>query len=144
MRTRPLILIVDDEPNFLEIFSTKLRASGFDVTVARNGKEGIASAERMNPDLILMDIHLSGENGTDIALMIKQNPKTQNAKIAFLTNLKDPWPAIAGDRNKIARELGMEDYIEKTDDLSIVVKKVQEILNRGSSAQSEPPQVEEK
>lgn len=127
---RPLILIVDDEKNFLDIVSTKLKAVGFEVAVARNGKEAIKSATELVPELILMDIHMPDETGTDIALTIKQNPKTKDVKIAFLTALKEPWPAIAGEREKVAKEMGMEDYIEKTQDLNVMVEKVKAILTK--------------
>lgn len=126
---QPLVLIVDDEDNFLEIMSTALRAAGFEVATAKNGKEAVIKAAELIPNLILMDIYMPQETGTDVALNIKQNPKTRDIKIAFLTNLKEPWPAIAGDRKKIAMELGMEDFLEKTDDLSVLVSKVQELIN---------------
>ena len=127
-REKPLILLVDDEPNLLEIMSLKLNASGFATALAKNGKEGIAQSAALVPDLILMDIHMPGETGTDAALTIKQNPATKNIKIAFLTSLKDPWPTTSTDKTKLSQAMGMEDFIEKTDDLDVIVKKVREIL----------------
>ena len=129
MTGKPKILIVDDEKNFREIFSTKLSASGFDTITAGDGKEAIMIAKKEKPDLVLMDIHMAGESGTDIALTIKQTPETKNMKVAFLTNLKEPWPAVTGDHKNIAKELGMDDYLEKTDDLDSLVQKVQAILS---------------
>ncbi len=130
MREKPLVLIVDDEPSFLEIMSLKLGASGFEIAVAHNGKEAIAQTEKLMPDLILMDIHMPGETGTDVALTIKQNPNTKDLKIAFLTSLKDPWPTANADKTKLSKAIGMEDFIEKTDDLDVIVKKVREIVAR--------------
>lgn len=124
------ILIVDDEKNFLEIMSTKLKSAGYDTATAKNGKEAVEQARAFVPDLILMDIYMPDESGTDIALSIKQDPKTRDMRIAFLTSLKDPWPAMAGEKDKIARELGMEDFIQKTDDLDVIAKKVGELLSR--------------
>ena len=145
MRAKPLILIVDDEENFREIFSAKLSAAGFETVTAKNEDEAIAKSKELMPDLILMDIFMPpGPTGTDIALNIKQTPETKDLKIAFLTNLKDPWPALTGDHKNISKELGMEDFIEKTDDLNNVAAKVQEILNRGlepaPQAVTPPPQ----
>jgi two-component system OmpR family response regulator len=131
MREKPLILVVDDDENFLEIFGTKLAAAGFDVAAAKDGKEAVKKAGEAVPDLILMDIHMPHDMGTDIALEIKQNPALANLKVAFLTALKEPWPAVAGEKEKIARELGMEDFIEKGEDLDVIVARVQEILARG-------------
>ena len=132
MRTKPLILIVDDENNFLEIMTAKLKATGFDTATAKNGKEAMKIASEPLPDLILMDIHMPGETGTDVALAIKQDSNTKNLKIAFLTNLKEPWPAVAGDREKVAQELGMEDFLEKTEDLNVLVQKIQALLTENA------------
>lgn len=130
MRDRPLILVVDDEVTFLEIMSEALLASGFDAAVAHDGKEGIEQAEKLLPDLVLMDIHMPGGTGTDAALAIKQNPRTKDVKVAFLTSLKEPWPAVQADHEKLSKALGMEDFLEKTDDLSKTIAKVREILSR--------------
>ncbi len=128
MRPKPLILIVDDEKDLLEIMSTKLSSSGFDTVVAFNAKEAVDAAKKIMPDLILMDIHMPGETGTDAALTIKQDPATKDLKVAFLSSLKDPWPKTMADKGEIAKELGMEQYIDKTADLDVVVARVREIL----------------
>lgn len=128
MRDKPLILIVDDEPDLLEIMSEKLRKSGFDAVVAYNAKEGVEAAKKVRPDLILMDIHMPGGTGTDAALAIKQDPDMKDTKIAFLSNVKDPWPQTFAERSKLAQELGMEEYIDKTADLNAVVERVENIL----------------
>ncbi|HEX4104362.1 MAG TPA: response regulator [Candidatus Paceibacterota bacterium] len=128
MREKPLILIVDDEPDLLEIMSENLRNAGFEPVVAHNGKEAIDAAKKLLPDLILMDIRMPGETGTDAALAIKQDPVTKDIKIAFLSSMKDPWPTTSANRDKLTKELGMEDYIDKTLDLPTTVKRVKEIL----------------
>jgi CheY-like chemotaxis protein len=110
----------------------KLNASGFEVIVAADAKEAVAAAKKSHPDLVLMDIHMPGESGTDAALEIKQNPETKDIKVAFLSNLKDPWPRTVPARNDLAKSLGMDDFIDKTEDLDITVQKVKEILARDS------------
>ncbi len=128
MREKPLILVVDDEPNLLEIMSTKLAASGFEPVVAYNGKEAIDAAVKLQPDLILMDIHMPGETGTDAALSIKQNPATKNIRVAFLSNMKDPWPSVMADKKDVSLQMGIEDFIDKTADLDAIVAKIRELL----------------
>lgn len=130
MRDKPLILVVDDEESLLEIMSMKLSASGFAVEVAHSGREAVSRAAALLPDLILMDIHMPDQTGTDAALAIKQNPKTKNVKIAFLTSVKEPWPAIQADKKGLSLSMGMDDYLEKTEDLDETVKKVRQILAR--------------
>jgi two-component system alkaline phosphatase synthesis response regulator PhoP len=131
MRTKPLILIVDDEHELLEIMSIKLMGSGFDTVVAYNAKEAVDASKKVHPDLILMDIQMpGGESGTDAALEIKQNPDTKDIKIVFLSNLKDPWPQTFSPRNALAKDIGAEDYIDKTGDLDTTVAKIREVLAR--------------
>jgi CheY-like chemotaxis protein len=130
MREKPLILVVDDEAALLEVMSTKLTASGFDTVVAYNAHEAYDAAKKVHPDLILMDIHMPGMSGTDAALQIKQDPETKDIKIAFLSSLNDPWPSTSVDRNTLSKAIGMEDFLDKTDDLNTTVAKVREILAR--------------
>jgi two-component system alkaline phosphatase synthesis response regulator PhoP len=130
MREKPLILVVDDEADLLEIMSENLRVSGFDPVVAHNAKEAVDAAKKLRPDLILMDIKMPGETGTDAALTIKQDPDTKDIKIAFLSNMKDPWPTTSADRDGLTKALGMEDFIDKTADLPATVARVKEILAR--------------
>src|SRR6185437_5109201 len=108
MREKPLILVVDDEHDLLEIMSTKLSHSGFDVIVAYNANEAYDAAKKTHPDLILMDIHMPGASGTDAALRIKQDPETKDIKVAFLSNLKDPWPTTQAPKEGMAKSIGME------------------------------------
>ncbi|HVM76972.1 MAG TPA: response regulator [Candidatus Paceibacterota bacterium] len=128
MREKPLILIVDDEPNLLEIISTKLGESGFEPVVAYNAKEAVDAAGKLHPDLILMDVHMPEESGTDAALAIKQNEATKDLHIAFLSNLKDPWPSIMADKKDVSKEMGMVDFIDKSADLDVIVARVRELL----------------
>ena len=129
MREKPLILIVDDEQNFIDIMSAQLEANGFEVKGTRTGKAALDMIEELNPDLVLLDIHLGGgETGTDIALEIKNNIKIKNIKLTFLSSLKDPWPGLVGDNAKIAKDIGMEDFLTKTDDPKINLEKIKRIL----------------
>ena len=128
MRDKPLILVVDDEPDLLEIMTVNLSRSGFDPVAARNAREGIDATKKLRPDLVLMDVKMPGETGTDAALAIKQDPELKDIKIAFLSNMKDPWPTTSASREMLAKELGMEDFIEKTADWPTTLAKIQEIL----------------
>ena len=135
MRMRPLLLLVDDDKDFGEIMTTQLKAGGFDVEVARTQEEAIAKAQSVSPDLVLMDIFLSSSvRGTDVAFLLKQDPKTQNLKIAFLSSMKDPWPGIVGEKRDVSRDLGMEDFIDKTEDLNAITEKIRKVLARPAAA----------
>ena len=86
----PLVLIVDDEQDFLEIFGTKLSSAGFRIETAENGEEGIEKAKKLQTDLVLMDVKMPNINGAEAVLKLKDDPDTKNIKIIFLTNLGDP------------------------------------------------------
>jgi CheY-like chemotaxis protein len=132
MRERPLVLLVDDEDDFLEILKIKLEAAGFEVAIAHNGAEGVAAAKKLMPDIVLMDINMPGETGTDAALTIKQDPATHDIKIAFLTSLRDPWPTLKSGNEEITKEIGIEAFFEKTDDLDLIAKRVKMLLQPAS------------
>lgn len=131
MREKPLVLLVDDEKDFLDIMRVKLEPLGFDTVSALNADEAVRCADEYMPDLILMDIFMPpGPTGTDAALAIKQHPKTKSIKIIFLSSMKDPWPGTAGAGASISKELGMEDLLQKTDDLDKTAARIKEILAR--------------
>src|SRR5258708_37945327 len=91
MRDKPLILVVDDEPDLLEIMSEKLRSADFDPVVAHNAKEAVDAAGKLHPDLILMDIKMAEKTRTPFEVEKKQKPKTKENKKAILRNNTDPW-----------------------------------------------------
>lgn len=125
----PLILVADDESDFREIITKKLESSGFSVQSVANGTEAVKKAGELKPDLILMDIKMPGElNGVDAAFRIKENPETKDIKIAFLSGIENPWPALVGDKSVTSKAFGMEDFIPKTEDLDVLVKKIKGFL----------------
>jgi two-component system sensor histidine kinase/response regulator len=128
MHNPPVILVADDDVGFQEIVGTKLKRNGFLVAEAHDGAEAVEKAELLHPDLILMDINMPGESGTEAVLDLVQNTETKNVKVVFLTNQADPWPAVKGEVAKIAKELGATDFINKSDDLDEIAEKVKGFL----------------
>lgn len=128
MHTPPVILIADDSPDFRAILGEKLKASGFLVTEAKDGAEAVARAKNLHPDLVIMDIQMPNENGTEAVLDIKQNPETKDVKIVFFTSMENPWPGIKARSPAVAKEIGATDFIRKSDDLDVMVKKIKGFL----------------
>lgn len=128
MHTPPVILIADDSPDFRAILAEKLAASGFLVAEAADGAEAARKAVNLKPDLVIMDIMMPNENGTEAVLDIKRNLETKDIKIVFFTNLSDPWPGIKAKNPQVAKELGAADFITKSDDLDAMVAKVRQLL----------------
>ena len=130
MRDAPVILIADDDVGFQEIVATTLKRNGFLVAEAHDGKEAVEKAVNLKPDLIIMDLNMPGENGTEAILDIEQNPETKDMKIIFLTSETDPWPALKGEAKDVAKEIGAREFLNKADDLSKIVERVKELLKQ--------------
>lgn len=130
MQRPPLVLIVDDEPEFREIMSAKLKDRGYWVAEASDGTEAVRKAQALKPGLIIMDINMPNEGGTEAVLDLKNDPATKDAKIIFLSSMKQPWPGLKGgkDRPEIARFLGAADFIDKEDDVEVNVRKIESLL----------------
>jgi DNA-binding response OmpR family regulator len=85
----PQILIIDDEPFNLEFLELVLRQRGYRIITANNGRTGIDLAAKNQPDLILLDIMMPGENGFECATILRLSPETSEIPIIFLTALDD-------------------------------------------------------
>lgn len=126
-----LILLVDDEMEFLEIASLKLKNKGFETVTATDGHIAMAKAEELQPNLILSDIFMvPGPNGWELALELHRNPKTRAIKLAFFSSLSDPWTEIPVEaREKVAAELGHPVFLSKIDDVDRLATRVAEIIS---------------
>jgi len=120
MREHPLVLLIDDEEDFLEIASIKLQADGCDTIVTHSVPEALAKAEEMQPDLILSDIYMPpGPNGWEFAMTVRHDPKIANTKFAFFTSLHDPWLELSpSQRATVSSELKDVHFFSKTDDVN--------------------------
>ena len=123
------ILIIDDNKDFLEIFSLKLTRAGFDVVTVNSGQQGIDKARSMKPDLILLDVEMPIMNGVETLQKLKADPITALCKVAFLTNYGDPSKDASWLDEKFAREAGAMDYLKKSEDPDTIVKEVIRLLN---------------
>lgn len=128
MADQPLILIVDDEPAFREIFSAKLGADGYRIETAENGEVGVIKAKQLKPDLILMDVKMPVMDGASAVLALRADPQTKDLKIAFLTSLGDPRLEMQEMNRKLSEDFGAQGYLKKTDDLDTLSQKIKEFL----------------
>jgi len=129
MNNPPLVLIIDDEENFREIFSIKLQEVGYKVETAVNGELGYQTAKKTKPDLILMDMEMPVLNGAGATMKLREDEETKNIKIVFLTNYGDPRMEMREADIHFSKEIGANDYLKKTDDLDRIAEKVKTILS---------------
>ena len=122
MDKKHLVLLVDDEPDILDMYSDTLREAGFDVITAVDGVQAVTISKEKMPDLILMDMKMPNMNGIDAFMRIKEDPATANIRIAFLTAFSDIGRTDIDE--KAAKEMGAIDYIKKGISLDEFVTRV--------------------
>ena len=118
------ILIIDDDAMLRRLFGGKLASAGFEPLYAQNGDEGREIARRLQPNLILLDIRMPGNDGYVIARRLKEEPKTKHIPIIFLTN-----EDLSAEAEKAVKELWVVDYIHKSIDLNMLVARIKKVLN---------------
>lgn len=128
MSDQPLILIVDDDPNFREIFSVKLSAAGFRTETADGGEAGIEKVKSLHPNLVLMDVNMPIMDGPTTFMKLHEDPATKDVRVAFLTNLGDPRLDLQEVDKKFSADFGAQAYLKKTDSLDALVGQVKTLL----------------
>jgi CheY-like chemotaxis protein len=118
----PLILLVDDDPEMLTMYKTKLLRSGFQVATAPDGAEGVRMAAQEMPELILMDMKMPVMDGVTALQKIKENPGTKDLKVVFLTAFSDPMK-VESDM-QLSKDIGALDFIKKGINLDELVKRI--------------------
>jgi CheY-like chemotaxis protein len=130
MRDHPLILLIDDEEDFLEIASVKLQADGFETIITHTISEALSKAEELLPDLILSDIYMPpGPSGWELALEVHRNPRLRSVKFAFFSSLRDPMADVDQSvRVRVMTELKGIPVLSKIDDIEELDKRVKALL----------------
>jgi two-component system alkaline phosphatase synthesis response regulator PhoP len=118
------ILVVEDNPDILELVAYNLEAQGYEVTRAMTGENGLSQAARVLPDLVILDIMLPGINGLDVCRKLKQNEATRGIPVILLTAKSEDADIISG------LELGADDYITKPFSPKVLIARVRAILRR--------------
>ncbi len=118
------ILLVDDEPDILEIVGYNLTQEGYQIVTASNGKEAIAKAKKELPDLIIMDVMMPEMDGMEACENIRNIPELSNVIITFLTARNEDYSQMAGF------DVGADDYIAKPIKPKLLVSKVKALLRR--------------
>jgi two-component system alkaline phosphatase synthesis response regulator PhoP len=118
------ILLVDDEPDILEIVGYNLKNEGYEVFTAENGLEAIKVAKKQLPHLILLDIMMPEMDGIEACEKIRKIKTLENVIIAFLTARGEDYSQVAGF------EAGADDYITKPIKPKVLISKIKSLLRR--------------
>ena len=101
------LLVVDDDPEIVNMLATRLGKRGYKVSTASDGNRALEIARREKPDLVLLDVMMPGKSGWEVARALKQDPLTQNVKIVMVT-------AIGEKTNEITAPIyGADAHVDK-------------------------------
>lgn len=131
-KARSRILVVDDEPDILNLLEYNLRRAGFEAILAKDGPEALEAARRHRPDLVLLDIMLPDMEGTEVLRRLKSADSTAQIPVIMLTAKGEEVDKIVGF------ELGAEDYITKPFSPRELVLRVRAVLKRTADKPDEP------
>ena len=126
------ILLVDDEPDILEIISYNLSAQGYNVFTANNGLQAIKKAKKEQPQLIILDVMMPEMDGIEACEHIRKIPELQHTLITFLTARGEDYSQVAGF------EAGADDYITKPIKPKVLVSKIKSLLRRLNTITDSP------
>jgi len=118
------ILLVDDEPDILEIVGYNLKNEGYQIITAENGLEGVKKAKKEHPQLIILDVMMPEMDGIEACENIRNIPELSNTLITFLTARGEDYSQLAGF------DAGADDYITKPIKPKVLVSKVKALLRR--------------
>ena len=121
---RTHILIVDDYPDALEIWTLYLRALGYEISTAADGATAIAQAEQLRPDLVVLDLELPGISGFEAARRLRRHPSTQDIPLIAATGYSHPRQLGR------AREAGCDQVMVKPVDPETLVQEIERLLDR--------------
>ena len=122
--TKMKIVVVEDEPDILEVLSYNLKREGFDVTTALDGTSGLALVEKHSPDLVLLDLMLPGIDGLEICRRIKDNKKLSHIPVIMVTAKGEESDVVLG------LGIGADDYIAKPFSPRELIARVKAVLRR--------------
>ncbi len=133
--TRPMkakILVVDDEPDALELVEFNLRQAGYEVAGAEDGAEALETARATLPDLIVLDVMLPEMSGIEVCKVLRRDPATAGIPIIMLTAKASEIDRVLG------LELGADDYVTKPFSPRELVLRVKNVLQRHQQEVSRP------
>jgi phosphate regulon transcriptional regulator PhoB len=122
------ILLIEDEPDILDVVRYNLEQAGYGILAAGDGEEGLALAMSEIPDLVVLDLMLPGLDGIDVCKALREGEQTRDIPVLMLTARRDEVDRVRG------LELGADDYVVKPFSPRELVLRVRAILRRSSDA----------
>ena len=132
---KPKILVVDDEPDVVQLVEYNLKAAGYDVVSAADGADALKKARSASPDLIVLDLMLPEIEGIEVCKQLRRDPHTSAVPILMLT-------AKAGETDRVVGlELGADDYVTKPFSPRELVLRVKRLLRTETAKEQNVEQI---
>jgi DNA-binding response OmpR family regulator len=125
------VLIIEDEPDVLDLVAFNLKKAGYQTAAARDGVAGLAKARDLLPAVLVLDLMLPGLEGTEVCKRLKADPKTAHIPVLMLTAKAEEVDRILG------LELGADDYVTKPFSPRELVLRVKKLIERGKAQPAE-------
>jgi two-component system, OmpR family, alkaline phosphatase synthesis response regulator PhoP len=121
---KPKILLVDDDPDIIELLEYNLSKEGYEIASANDGIQAVEVAKNFKPDLILLDVMMPRQDGIETARQLRQLPDFKDTYILFLTARAEEYTEVA------AFDVGADDYIVKPIKPRALVSRIKAVLRR--------------
>jgi two-component system phosphate regulon response regulator PhoB len=130
------VLVVDDEPDAVELVKFNLKGAGFDVVTAADGEEALTKARTVLPDVIVLDLMIPEVDGLEVCKILRRDPRTVGIPIIMLT-------AKAAEIDRVlGLELGADDYVTKPFSPRELVLRVKRLLRRTNGAEEKSDRIQ--
>ncbi|GGC19435.1 DNA-binding response regulator [Parapedobacter defluvii] len=126
------ILVVDDEPDIVELIAYNLKREGYQVHTASNGQEAVTTAKKIMPDLIILDVMMPKMDGIEACRIMRAMPEFKSTFMVFLTARSEEYSEIAGFN------VGADDYIAKPIKPRALLSRINAILRRNAPTDEIP------
>lgn len=124
MNTMPTVLLIDDDPDFVEATCAVLESAPYEVLVAYNGDEGLVKAREAQPDVIILDVIMPGEDGFQTFEKLKADPALAHIPVMVLTSLSNGLSLASANGVGIHAE----DYIDKPIKPAELLQRIEKLL----------------
>ena len=120
------VMLVEDDPTMVKMYSTKLGLEGFAVEIACDGEEGLKKIKELLPDLVVLDLMIPKMGGMEVLEQLRADPKTKSLPVIVLSNLSQEQDI------QRSHQLGVSEFLIKANFTpGQVVEKIKSILNKG-------------
>jgi len=134
-KTKTRVLVVDDEPDIIDLLKYNLEKEGYEVETANDGIKAVKAAIKFKPDVILLDIMMPNQDGVETCRQIRDIPELKSTFIIFLTARSEEYSEVA------AFDVGADDYITKPIKPRALLSRIAALFRRESKKEQDVLQI---